>query len=64
MHRVDSTLESIEDYSGKESSEIRLTPWIVVLSGLLISAIHGIIASGTSVSGVTAGKEKTGIIKY
>lgn len=64
MHRFKSTLESAEDYSDKESSEKRLTPWIIVLWGLLISAIYGIIATGIGVSGVTEGKEKTGIIKY
>jgi hypothetical protein len=37
------TLEGIEDYNGKESTEKRMTIWIVVLSGLLIGAIYGII---------------------
>jgi uncharacterized membrane-anchored protein YhcB (DUF1043 family) len=37
------TLESIEDYAGKESLEKRMTVWIVILSGLLIGAVYGII---------------------
>lgn len=64
MNNSEPTLESIEDYNGKESKEKKLTLWIVILSGLLIGAIYGIIATGTSVSDVVASEEKTGIIKY
>jgi len=58
------TLEKIDDYNGHGSTEKRLTVWIVILSGLLIGAIYGIIASNTSVSDSLVGKETTGIIKY
>ena len=58
------TLENIDDYHGHESTEKRLTVWIVILSGLLLGAIYGIIASNTSVSDSLVGKETTGIIKY
>ena len=47
---MEPTLEQIEDYNGQESNEKRLTVYIVILSGLLIGAIYGIIASNTSVS--------------
>jgi len=58
------TLEAIDDYRGKESTEKRLTIWIVVLSGLLIGAIYGIVMANSTVSDQLAGKETTGIIKY
>jgi len=64
MNQLEPSLESIEDYEGKESKEKRLTLWIVVLSGLLIAAIYGIISASTGVSDVVADKEKTGITKY
>jgi len=64
MDKLEPTLEQIDDYNGKESNEKRLTVYIVILSGLLIGAIYGIIASNTSVSDVLVGKEQTGIIKY
>ncbi len=50
MQSIEPTLETIEDYNGKESSEKRLTIWIVVLSGLLIGAIYTIIAANAVVS--------------
>ena len=58
------TLETIEDYHGKESNEKRLTVWIVVLSGLLIGAVYGIIMSNTTVSDLIVDKDTTGIVKY
>lgn len=59
------TLEKIEDYNGKESTEKRLTIWIVVLSGLLIGAIYGIIMSNNStVSDSLIDNKTTGIVKY
>jgi len=62
MH--EPSLDTIEDYNGQESNEKRLTVWIVVLSGLLIGAIYGIIASNTNVSDVIAKNDQTGIVKY
>jgi len=64
MYSNEPMLEEIEDYNGKESTEKRLTIWVVILSGLLIGAIYGIIAANTSVSDVLVGKETTGVIKY
>ena len=64
MEINEPTLESIEDYSSKGSTEKRLTVWIVILSGLLLGAIYGIISANTSVSDALVGKEITGIVKY
>lgn len=50
MKNSEPSLETIEDYSGNESKEKRLTIWIVILSGLLIGAIYGIIKANSSVS--------------
>jgi len=50
MKNAEPTLESIEDYDGKESTEKRMTVWIVILSGLLIGAVYGIIQANSSVS--------------
>jgi len=61
---TEPSLETIEDYNGQESNEKRLTVWIVVLSGLLIGAIYGIIASNTNVSDVIVKNDQTGILKY
>jgi hypothetical protein len=58
------SLETIEDYHGKESNEKRLTVWIVILSGLLIGAVYGIIMSNATVSDLIVGKDTTGIVKY
>ena len=60
---MEPTLETIEDYQGKESKEKRLTVWIVILSGLLIGAVYGIIASNSTVSDEIIGQDKTGITK-
>ncbi len=58
------TLEGIEDYDGKESSEKRLTIWIVILTGLLIGAIYGIIkANNSTVADESTAAAQTGIIK-
>jgi len=64
MIQKEPSLESIEDYNGQESNEKRLTVYIVILSGLLIGAMYGIIASNTSVSDVLVTKDTTGIVKY
>ena len=61
---MEPTLEEIEDYHGKESKEKRLTVWIVILSGLLMGALYGIVASNSTVSDALVGKDKTGIIKF
>ena len=58
------TLETIEDYNGKESEQKRLTVWIVVLSGLLVCALFAIITANSQVSDVVVNKETTGIVKY
>ena len=58
------SLETIEDYNGKESNEKRLTIYIVILSGLLLGAIYGIIGANTTVSDVLVDKDQTGITKY
>ena len=64
MHNNEPTLQSIEDYEGKEGTEKKLTVWIVILSGLLIGSIYAIISANTSVSDLIVDKETTGIIKY
>ncbi|MEA3492469.1 MAG: hypothetical protein U9R27_11275 [Campylobacterota bacterium] len=64
MQSIEPTLEKIEDYNGKESSEKRLTIWIVILSGLLIGAIYGIIQANTTVSDeLVLEKERSGIFR-
>jgi hypothetical protein len=64
MLQNEPTLEEIEDYDGKESTEKRMTIWIVILSGLLIGAIYGIIkATNNDVIDQTVTTEQTGIIK-
>ena len=62
MKNMDPTLEKIEDYDGKESTEKRMMIWIVVLSRLLIGAVYGITTSNSSVS--DAIDVHTKIIKY
>jgi len=64
MNYDEPTLEKIEDYSGKESEQKRLTVWIVVLSGLLVGALFAIISANSKVSDVVVNKETTGIVKY
>lgn len=64
MYENEPTLAKLDDYNGTESTEKRLTIWIVILSGLLIGAIYGIIAANSSVSDALVVKKQTGIIKY
>ena len=64
MQNSEPTLQNIEDYHGKGSTEKRLTVWIVILSGLLVAAVYGVISANTSVSDVLVTKEQTGIFKY
>jgi hypothetical protein len=59
---IEPTLETIEDYEGKESKEKKMTVWIVILTGLLIGAIYSIISANSSVS--DALNVKTEIKKY
>ena len=59
---VEPTLETIEDYEGKESKEKKMTIWIVILTGLLIGAIYGIVGSNSSVSDALS--VDSGIVKY
>ncbi len=62
MKNTEPTLETIEDYDGKESTDKRKTIWIVVLVGLLIGAIFSIIISNSSVSDEI--ETQTNITKY
>ncbi|TET87081.1 MAG: hypothetical protein E3J96_06220 [Sulfurovum sp.] len=64
MKNVEPTLETIEDYSGKESKEKRMTIWIVILSGLLVGAVYGIIKVNSSVSDDLGVSHTTGIYKH
>lgn len=64
MHNIEPTLEHIEDYKDKGSTEKRLTVWIVILSGLLLGAIYGTFIANSCVSDSLVNKEKTGILKY
>jgi len=64
MKNVEPTLETIEDYSGKESQEKRMTVWIVILSGLLIGAVYGIINANSSVSDDLGVSHTTGLYKH
>jgi len=61
---MEPTLDNIEDYKSKGSTEKRLTIWIVILSGLLLGSIYGIISANTNVSDTLVTKEQTGIFKY
>lgn len=61
---MEPTLEHIEDYKAKGSTEKRLTVWIVILSGLLVGAIYSIFSVNASVSDSLINKEQTGIFKY
>ena len=56
------TLDRIEDYDNKGSTQKRLTVWIVILSGLLIGAIYGMINASATVD--DALNVQTGITKY
>ena len=64
MKNVEPTLETIEDYSGLESREKRMTIWIVILSGLLIGAVYGIINANSSVSDDLGVSHTTGMYKH
>ncbi|MEA3419746.1 MAG: hypothetical protein U9Q90_10160 [Campylobacterota bacterium] len=64
MENLEPTLEAIEDYNGNESTEKRMTIWVVILSGLLIGAIYGIIQVNSSVSDeLKVEKQQSGIFK-
>ena len=64
MKSVEPTLEKIEDYSGKESKEKRMTIWIVILSGLLLGAVYEIINANSSVSDDLGVSHTTGMYKH
>lgn len=64
MKNIEPTLETIEDYNGKESTEKRMTIWIVILSGLLIGAIYGIISVNSSVSDDLGVSPTAGMYKH
>ncbi len=64
MKNLEPTLETIEDYRGKESKEKRMTVWIVILSGLLIGAVYGIINANSSVSDNLGVSHTTGMYKH
>ncbi|MBD3790382.1 MAG: hypothetical protein IE885_08510 [Campylobacterales bacterium] len=64
MKMVEPSLETIEDYEGKESIEKRLSVWIVILSGLLIGAVYGIIHTHGTYADQDGQQVHTGIIKY
>ena len=63
MKNLEPTLETIEDYCGKESKEKKMTVWIVILSGLLIGAVYGIINANSSVSDDLGVSHTTGMYK-
>lgn len=63
MKNSEPTLEEIEDYDGKESSQKRKTIWIVILSGLAIAIIYGVFNANYNVSN-NEETPTTGIIKY
>ena len=63
MHSIEPTLEGIEDYKSKGSTEKRLTVWIVILSGLLVGAIYGILIANSSVSDRLETKDSIGVFK-
>ncbi len=64
MKYAEPTLENLEDYNAKGSTEKRLTVWIVILSGLLIGAVYGIVAvTNSTVSDALVTNEKTGFFK-
>jgi len=64
MKNIEPTLETIEDYNGKESTEKRMTIWIVILSGLLVGAVYGIVNANSSVSDDLGVSHTTGMYKY
>jgi len=64
MNQHEPSLDEIEDYNGKESTEKKMTIWIVILSGLLIGAIYAIIQANSSVDDQQTNIQETGIIKH
>lgn len=65
MQYTEPSLENLEDYRGEESSEKRLTIWVVILSGLLVGALLSIVKINTVSSADTVNKQQaTGIIKH
>ncbi len=62
MQNSEPTLDTIEDYNGKENNEKRMTIWLVIVAGLLIGAIYGLIQAKSAVS--DALPAHSGIIKY
>jgi len=61
---TEPTLDRLEDYNAKGSTEKRLTVWIVILSGLLIGAIYGIFAvTNATVSDALKTNEQISIFK-
>lgn len=64
MKKLEPTLDTIEDYNGKESKEKRMTIWIVILSGLLIGAVYAIINANSSVSDDLGVSHTTGMYKH
>jgi hypothetical protein len=63
LNHTEPTLDKIEDYKAKGSTEKRLTVWIVILSGLLIGAIYGILIANSTVSDALETKEHIGVFK-
>ncbi|MGB5506643.1 MAG: hypothetical protein WBM70_08160 [Sulfurovum sp.] len=63
MNNTEPTLDKIEDYKAKGSTEKRLTVWIVILSGLLVGAIYGILIANSTVSDELETKEQIGVLK-
>lgn len=65
MQQPEPSLESLEDYRGKEDLEKRLTIWVVILSGLLVGAVYSIVKLNNAFpSDVVNQQEVSGIFKY
>jgi hypothetical protein len=65
MQQFEPSLESLEDYRGKERLEKRLTVWVVILSGLLIGAVYSIVKlNNVSPAEILKKQEVSGILKY
>lgn len=63
MQSTEPTLDTIEDYKAKGSTEKRLTVWIVILSGLLVGSLYGILIANSSVSDRLETQESIGQFK-
>lgn len=63
MNHTEPTLDKIEDYKAKGSTEKRLTVWIVILSGLLVGAVYGILIANSTVSDALETNEQIGVFK-